>query len=89
MTLAEDSPSVCTINTDVHVSLEYSLPSFIALHRGWDLSSLGHRGPGSGWKFLISLADLWSEMGYLFPFILSVFMFPLVPNSCFSQLLSS
>ena len=24
VTLAEDSPSVCTINTDVHVSLEYS-----------------------------------------------------------------
>lgn len=80
VTLAEDFPSVCTINTDVHVSLEYSLPSF-ALHRGWDLSSLRHRGPCSGWKFLTSLADLWSEMGYLFPFILSVFMFPLVPNS--------
>ena len=81
MTLAEDSPSVSTINTDVHFSLEYSLPFFIALHRGWDLSYLGHRGPGSGWKFLIFLADLSSEMGYLFPFILSVFMFPFVPNS--------
>lgn len=63
------SPSVPTINTDVHVSLEYSLPSFATLLKGLESSFSGKGKARPRLEVLDSLG--WSI--HPFPVIYDVF----------------